>query len=184
MSYCDMRAKFTHPTVVGCFYKVGDVFYYDRSWHGGKRLRISTKQTDLDLAAQWVRDRPFGSRVVKKPLELTKAFSSRLVHQAKCGAKARGIPFGLTMAHFDAMWERSGGYCEVSGIPFALEAVESSKRRPYAPSIDRRDGVMGYYPDNCRLVCAAVNLAMNEFGESVLWDIACSMALKRTKKAL
>lgn len=176
-------AHLTHPDVVGSFYKIGNILYYDRGWHGRKRMRISTGQKDLALAAQWVRDRPFGSAVVRKPIELLPSLKNRLITHARSSAQTRGIPFRLSKEDLDVMWERCGGYCEVSGLPFKLEMVEACKRRPYAPSIDRKDSDKGYYLDNCRFVCTAVNVAMNDFGESILWEIAFSMVMRRTKKS-
>lgn len=175
-------AYFSHPDVVGTFYKVGNILYYDRTWHGGKRLRVSTGQTDLEAAAQWVRDRPFGSTVARKAIDLLPSFKNRLLQHARVSGKTRGIPFSLTKDELEAIWKRCEGYCEVSGLPFSLDFSEAHKRRPYAPSIDRRDSAKGYHAANCRLVCAAVNVAMNDFGEDILWEIACSMVMRRTKK--
>lgn len=69
------------------------------------------------------------------------------------------------------MWIRAAGACEVTGIPFSLDRGESG-RRPYAPSLDRRDSSGGYTSENCRLVCVAVNVAMNEWGAELLLRIA------------
>lgn len=172
----------THPDVVGSFYKVGNIFYYDRGWHGRKRLRISTGQNDLELAARWVQERPFGSTIARRTIKLLPAFKNRLLQHARIGAKSRGIPFGLSLCDLEEIWLRCEGYCEVSGLPFNLEFSEAHKRRPYAPSIDRVDCAKGYYKENCRLVCTSVNLAMNDFGEDILWEIACSMMMRRTKQ--
>lgn len=173
----------THPAVVGTFYKIGSIYYYDRSWHG-KRYRLSTKQTSLDAAAEWVKTTPFGSRHVRRPIKLNKSFFKRMLGHAKHNARARGIRFNLAIEDIEALYETAGGHCEVSGLPFDMREIDGIQRRPYMPSIDRRDGLLGYSKDNCRMVCSAVNLAMNDFGESVLWDIASSMVMLRSKQQI
>ncbi len=87
-------------------------------------------------------------------------------------AAKRGIQFALSWDDTVAMWHRSRGRCEVSGIPFALVDQRGFKNRPFAISIDRVDNSKGYMAENCRLVCVAVNLAMNEWGVEILLQIA------------
>lgn len=169
-----------HPSVPGSFYKIGPIYYYDLASRIG-RLRVSTGQIHLDDAVAWVLARPFGNVLKTKKMELTHTFVAKLVHQAKNNAKAKGMLFKLTLEDFYRLWERAQGYCEVSGLPFSMEGVEGARRKPYAPSIDRIVAVRGYEPDNCRLVCASVNLAMNDFGEEVLRKIAFSLVSLRDK---
>jgi hypothetical protein len=176
-----MPANEKHPGLIGSFYKIKDTYYYNRNWNS-TRLRISTKQKTFDAAVEWVMDHPFGSRHVRKPVQLTRQFAMRLLHQARHNAKVRELPFTLTLDDFNQMYEEAKGHCQVSGLPFDLTEMENIARRPYAPSIDRLDCLSGYHKNNCRLVCSAVNLAMNEFGEKVLWNIASSMVILRTRK--
>lgn len=171
-----------HPTVVGSFYKIGDIYYYNRAWHG-KRIRVTTKQTTLEAAAAWVLSTHFGSRCEHQPVTPNKSYFRRMLGHTKHNASARGIRFELTLDDVESLYLASKGHCEVSGLPFDMRQVEGANRRPYLPSIDRRDGFLGYSRDNCRMVCCAVNLAMNEFGEDVLWEIASSMAMLRSKQS-
>jgi hypothetical protein len=85
-------------------------------------------------------------------------------------------PFTLAPTDLHAIWKRSGGRCEVSGIPFDLEAADSRIKRPFAPSIDRIDSRMGYQPGNVRLVCMMVNFAMSSWGEEPLRKLVRAMA--------
>jgi len=57
--------------------------------------------------------------------------------------------------------------CKVTGIDFDLSPINGKRTRPFAPRIDRIDSSKGYTPDNIRLVCFAVNMAMNEWGDEV-----------------
>jgi hypothetical protein len=80
-----------------------------------------------------------------------------------------------------ALWTRSGGKCEVSGIPFTLErAPKRFARRPWAPSIDQIQAGKGYGLDNLRVVCIAVNFAMNHWGEDVLYRIAAAITERKS----
>lgn len=90
-------------------------------------------------------------------------------------ARSRGAPC-LTYEDFDRLWARAGGRCELTGIPFSFDKQPHHWKRPFGPSVDRIDNARGYTPENCRLVCTAVNLALNEFGEDVLRKIAAALA--------
>lgn len=80
---------------------------------------------------------------------------------------------------------RADGCCEVTGIPFSLDRMGAHKA-PFSPSLDRVDASRGYELDNVRLVCTAVNIAMNQWGEAVFREIAVhylakSRAVRDTK---
>lgn len=94
-------------------------------------------------------------------------------------ARHRDIPFALTWDDVIAMWQRSRGRCEISGIPFAFAKDRRFKNRPFAPSIDRRENAAGYSAKNCRLICVAVNLALNEWGIETLLKIVAAVHARR-----
>lgn len=100
----------------------------------------------------------------------------------KKNAAKRHITFELSMAEYLALIERANGRCMLSGIPFDTRHVGKGKRRPWAPSLDRIDSCKGYSAQNCRLVCVAANLAMNEWGEGVLRTLAKALTNRRAKK--
>jgi len=91
---------------------------------------------------------------------------------SKRNAAIRKIPFGLLEQVFEGMVRRANGKCELTGIPFSFCREAGVRRNPWAPSLDRIDSRKGYTWSNCRLVCVAVNLAMNEWGEEVLFKLA------------
>jgi len=76
-----------------------------------------------------------------------------------------------------AMVRQFGGRCSISGIPYSFGKPEGVKRRPWIPSVDRIKPGGPYTLENCRLVCSAVNTAMNEWGTDALYRIADSMLL-------
>lgn len=97
-------------------------------------------------------------------------------------APARNIPFELTPAEFEALVCRSQGMCELSGIPFRFESEH--KRNPFCPSIDRIDCAKGYTAENTRLICAALNIAMNVWGLDVILEIADAVKARRNDSKL
>jgi hypothetical protein len=96
----------------------------------------------------------------------------RCVHSARKRAGRRGMEAELTLEMARALWARCGGRCELTGIAFDFTPGGRHERRPFAPSLDRRDSSRGYTQENVRVVCVAVNLAMNQWGEAVLLKVA------------
>lgn len=101
------------------------------------------------------------------------------LYYATARAKRAGTQI-MSRAEFLAMVERSQHCCEVTGIKFSSDVPEGARKAMWAPSIDRMDCRGSYEASNCRLVCVAVNLAMNEFGAEVLMTIAKAMTGRRT----
>jgi hypothetical protein len=93
-------------------------------------------------------------------------------------ARERGLPVDPDlMALTFELFEAQGGRCALTGIGFDLRVVGTGQaRRPFAPSLDRIDASAGYTRDNIRLVCQAVNFALNAFGEDVFREIALAAA--------
>lgn len=102
-----------------------------------------------------------------------------LFRQAMGNAKLRGMPFEITQADVDALAAEADGRCQITGIAFDYLPRDGKAKRPFAPSLDRIDPTVGYLPDNIRLVCVAVNLAMNEWGVEVLLEIGRALKKKR-----
>lgn len=95
---------------------------------------------------------------------------------AKKRAARAGLDYSLTPEDVQALWERCGGRCEVTGIEFEFEAMDGKYvRRPFAPSADRIDNAKGYVLGNVQLVCVIVNYAMNTWGEHALMRVAIGM---------
>lgn len=84
---------------------------------------------------------------------------------AKARSRTKGIAYELTRELEAGIVQRCKHACEVSGVPF-------SKDKPFLPSLDRIDSRLGYLPDNTRMVCWSVNIAMGTWGESALYRIA------------
>lgn len=87
--------------------------------------------------------------------------------RARNNARNRALEFALSEAEFDEIVSRSNGMCEVTRIPFSVKNPSSSRRKPFAPSLDRIDCALPYSKDNCRLVAVCVNAALSDWGDDV-----------------
>lgn len=72
------------------------------------------------------------------------------------------------------MWNKQDAKCALTKFPFEFDNKTIYGANPFAPSIDRIDSTKGYEKDNVRLVCVAVNYALNEFGEEIFRKICQS----------
>jgi len=100
----------------------------------------------------------------------------RAMHRnAQQGANIRNIQFDLKISDVVRLLERAGGCCELTGISFSFEVHDPSAKRPWAPSLDRIDSSGPYQYENCRIVCAAVNIALSNFGDDILRRIAVTL---------
>lgn len=108
-------------------------------------------------------------------------WAANLFRQTKKNADARGIEFALEKLDLVEMVAASNGKCSVTGMALEIASLErKGMRRPWMPSIDRINSDRGYTPDNCRIVCVAANLAMGQWGEAVLIEMARAIAAKMT----
>lgn len=94
-----------------------------------------------------------------------------MVQAAKRRAKARDAVFSLTPTDVDGLLERAAGRCQLTGIPFDMSPHRFHKN-PFTPSLDRIDCREGYTASNTRVVLAAVNLALSEWGEALFSRLA------------
>ena len=75
------------------------------------------------------------------------------------------------------------GYCEVSGLPFALGSVGDGHKRAFSPSVDRIDNSRGYSKDNIRMVIWQVNLMKGELSDELLLDM-CYAVIANLEKGI
>lgn len=127
---------------------------------------------------QWLRSRP----VVQEPAEFDDVvrYFRTAIGEARKRAAKKGIPFDLAVGDAEDML--GDGTCQLTEIPFSLEKI--GKRRPFAPSLDRVTAETGYVRSNVRIVCVAVNLAINEWGESLFAYVAEQFISRRQKKSM
>lgn len=123
---------------------------------------------------------------VKRPARKRSVLESRysgLLTSARKRAKAKGIDCTITLDHILEMARSNGERCAVTGIPFSATKSKGQHKAPFAPSLDRIDSAKGYTLANTRLVCVCVNMAMNQWGETVLRTIAEAYLRKQGEAA-
>lgn len=89
--------------------------------------------------------------------------------------------FDLNSEFLLELWNKQEAKCALTKLQFEFENTTKYEANPFAPSIDRIDSAGGYTKDNVRLVCVAVNYALNEFGEGVFKQI-CEAYLRECPK--
>jgi hypothetical protein len=104
------------------------------------------------------------------------------IHRAKMRAKAKGIDFDITVEWAIEQMKDSDYRCPVSGIPFDVKESVASFARPHAPSLDRINSKGGYTKDNVRVVTYAVNMAVADWGEEILAQVANGIKSNRHRK--
>lgn len=102
-----------------------------------------------------------------------------MFNRAKGRAKKKRVPFTISLNDVRMMCIRSNGRCEISGLYFSQKTHGRGKMRPLVPSLDRRTPAEGYTIDNCRLVCACINVAMFSWGEATLRAVAVGLVVNQ-----
>lgn len=109
----------------------------------------------------------------KQFVDGSKAWSNevaRMIRAAKKRAEYKNLPFSLARAEVDLLLASNDYRCAVTGYRFSLAREPGLRIRPYLPSIDRLSNGAGYEANNVRIVCAFVNVAINQFGLDMLRD--------------
>lgn len=104
---------------------------------------------------------------------------------ARKRAKRQSLPFDLTADDIEGLLRTQEYRCAVSGLLFRPNAGKEAGtyRGAYRPSLDRIRPKLGYVIGNVRLVLVAVNVAMSDWGEDVLLDIARALVKRHSGRA-
>lgn len=151
----------------------GNVTYY-YSMPGVRRIEIPLGG-DLEEAMARYHALAVPSVRAAVPLGTARALHKSMVKNAK----VRGIPVELCLADIDRLLASAAGKCSITGMQFDSTQYEGHRIRPWMPSIDRINPRDGYHLENVRIVCAAVNVAMNQFGEETFLRICAAVMAKQ-----
>jgi hypothetical protein len=122
---------------------------YMKGWHARNKERIRIAHRDPAYRAiANARGRAYNKTAVS------------ILWRIRMRAKKKGIVCELTKEWLQARLD--AGVCELTGLPFTPQGLLA----PAMPSVDRKDSSKGYTPDNCRLICWALNAAFNNWGET------------------
>lgn len=100
---------------------------------------------------------------------------NHLLSSARQRAKTKGIGYTLSVEWFLTQAENQDYCCALTGLALDFDGKNTSEQRQYnplAPSLDRIDPAQGYTPENTRLVCTAINIGLNGFGEDMYRQVA------------
>jgi hypothetical protein len=100
----------------------------------------------------------------RKHTDLTYVLGIRL-DSARRRAQQFGWACDITIEHLRELYEKAP-YCALTRVPFDL----TQKR--LTVSLDRIDSAVGYVIGNVRLITYHVNVALNEFGDAHLYELA------------
>lgn len=96
---------------------------------------------------------------------------ANLLKGARRRAEMDNVQFDLERQDILQMLDRQSGKCAISGLPFDLSAAET-RRRPFAPSLDRIKQGGSYILPNVRLACVAANIARSDWSDDALRALA------------
>lgn len=150
-------------------YQRGPAWYVNFR-HDGTQYRLSTQETDIDLARAVVES--FRNFAVPAAQRIPARHLERMMERARARAKKKGIPFELGRESMAALADRAEGRCEVTGHALEVEG-------PFRPSLDRIDCTLGYIPGNVRIVCLITNTAMLHYGEAAFLELAVTACKNR-----
>ena len=156
--------------------------YYLDVRSGGGRSRRSLKTSDPDDArrqadayAAFIERAVRAEAMPQAPDRTARAVLARLRERSK----RRGHSCDITLADVEALLARANGQCELTGLPFCNERRPGWEKAPFSASVDRIDGRLPYSFDNCRIVCLAINIGMNEWGQGVFDQVVRAYVQKQ-----
>ena len=125
-------------------------------------LHISTQAIDMNYSNDWIEDFDNGND----------KFLEKLYRRVKERTLNRGYQGMTPIEKLEELFSKTNGRCQLTGIKFTTDNPMKCRVRPFSPTVDRIDSSLGYIDGNCRVVCNAVNIAINDFGEDIFSKLA------------
>lgn len=97
-----------------------------------------------------------------------------LLGSAKIRAKKNKLEFDLDIDWLLDLHDTQKGKCILTDLLLDFSFTQGKGRgyNPMSPSLDKINPKLGYVKNNVRLVCTAINIALNSFGEDHFEKIA------------
>ena len=102
------------------------------------------------------------------PAKIDSALMQTL-RSSRSRAQQRGREHSVTLDHVRALCSAQRARCALTGIKFDAGTIDGTRRRPFAPSLDRIDSDAGYVAGNVRLVTLIANIARADFGDAAFF---------------
>lgn len=136
------------------------------------------ERADAGTVAAWMANAGIVQKEAVKMRKGLPEWALQLHTNSKRRALSRNVLWAISRGDFAAIVERCAGLCEVSGHPLSLTVT--GQKGPYGPSIDRIKATAGYTPGNVRIVCIAVNFALNSWGLEAFLPVAKAIVAKHS----
>lgn len=148
----------------------GEIVTYYRLRENGQRINGEPGTPEFALSLDLARGR------ASKPEQIYSRrlhdWAKEIARASKYRAKARGLEYDITAEYVSEVLIAQNRKCAITGLPFEFKPVRKGARGPLHPSVDRINCKRGYVIGNVRVVCLAINIALNEWGEDVFLRIA------------
>ncbi len=168
--------------------------YYYNTTIDGKRQEIPLGQ-DLEIALEKYEQLSSRHEILSEEIKAKKKTKNEyqykywqddlkiLLRQTKSRANIKGIEYTLTHEDLCNMYKQNNGMCALSKIKFDGRKQDGLRIRPYLPSIDRINPGGSYTKENCRLICAYLNQALNQNGVEMLIKMVGSIIVNNKNLA-
>jgi hypothetical protein len=104
-----------------------------------------------------------------------------IFHKIKGSAKRKNLLFDLTKWFLKWLWEKQGGFCNLSGIPIKIaETTYGQKHGESTASLDRIDSSKGYVEDNVQFLHKRINDIKRHLPEDT-YIYVCRCVAEHTK---
>jgi hypothetical protein len=158
----------------------GRAFQAKAEWVPEKKKLRQEKEKRRERRKE--RHEAFGPIFDSTPAYVRK-YAVSMVYSARGRARVLGVPFSLTIAW--AVERLVAGKCELTGIDFDMrgklrpgEGIRSS----FGPSLDRKHPILGYTPENCRIVIWAYNGAKGSGTDEEVMQMAEALVRRKALK--
>ena len=113
-----------------------------------------------------------GTKIREKHRGSLKGKLKQLLCSAIHRARKHNLPYELNYEWLCDVHERQGDKCALTHLPFTYITKGDRSQMPFSPSLDRINPKLGYTKENTRLVCTAINVALNQHGEDIFSQVA------------